>query len=128
MNREGDTVHSIRAVAVEIFTVVFKQEVSEAPEGNRGFHKGRGQGFQKGRAKSRWVSCRVKRASPLRKLVGPRFQWEMKNIHEWGLPETVKGKQVRDGDHSELKGSSVGEGLDNKENAMVCSGLCGTGF
>ena len=44
-----------------------------------------------GKRKPRWVSCRVKRASQLRKAVEPRFK---KDIHGWGLSEMLKSELV----------------------------------
>lgn len=44
-----------------------------------------------GKRKPRWVSCRVKRTSQLRKVVGPRFK---KDIHGRGLSKMLKTELV----------------------------------
>lgn len=58
-------VNSNRAMAIEIFAVVFEDKVC----------RGRGTlGAPQGKRKPQGAFCRVKRASKLRKVAGPRFK------------------------------------------------------
>lgn len=63
-------------MAIEIFAGAFEEKVSGG---------GTRENILEGKRKPRGASCRIRRASQLRKVAGPRFKQETENIHGWGL-------------------------------------------